>query len=399
MEAEGRNGQQNGRYLDEILDMLESADQGLSTSSEYWDGLEARHGSCLFSEILFHLTRMDFDPDLARVHWEQILATWSHMSEKLGRRVGLPTAVCDYFLSLNPLFEDPMVVETRLLVRNEECAMIDDLTGLGNRRFFSRELKREMERSKRSGLPFSLLLVDIDRFKAINDRYGHLVGDAVLKDVAKVLRHNAREVDLVARYGGEEFALVLPEADRDEAFMAAERHREALRHHEFVTSGSSLGSVTISIGVATYPMDAEFEMEMVAKADRALYSAKESGRNRVCTDPSELRRSPRFPVSIDAVCSFPEGDQPPVECHTLNISLNGLLVSSSYPMEVGKRVVVELKDTEYGTTLTLIARSVHHIEKQGGQPVFHVGMAFEHPGEAKKLLSALISRHLDVVRG
>ncbi|HWL16321.1 MAG TPA: GGDEF domain-containing response regulator [Opitutus sp.] len=160
-----------------------------------------------------------------------------------------------------------------------QLATRDQLTGLLNRREFDRILAEETERAQRFGHSLALVMVDIDRFKAINDTHGHPIGDAVLRDVARRLAEEVRTVDRVARFGGEEFALVIMESDA-EAAMAAARRASAAMEREPVWANETLPlTVTVSAGVAALPADAESAEELVRAADRALYAAKAAGRN------------------------------------------------------------------------------------------------------------------------
>ncbi len=164
----------------------------------------------------------------------------------------------------------------------EDMATTDGLTGLVNHRTFQERFDEMLARAERADKPVSLLLTDIDHFKSVNDTYGHPVGDAVLREVAGVLGEQARAVDVVARYGGEEFALVLEDTDRKGALILAERIREqvaALKH----PSDQGPFSCTLSLGVASYPVDGTHKKLLVERADQALYHAKEHGRNQtVC---------------------------------------------------------------------------------------------------------------------
>lgn len=164
----------------------------------------------------------------------------------------------------------------------EERALTDDLTGLANRRAFDEELEREVERAKRLNQPLCLLMLDVDRFKNINDTHGHQAGDRVLAEVAQIIGKNARGCDLPARYGGEEFAVILPHTPLAGAKIAAERLRKCIEDLAVVYEGKTLG-VTASIGVSVLekPERPRAGIMTIREADDALYAAKEAGRNRV----------------------------------------------------------------------------------------------------------------------
>jgi diguanylate cyclase (GGDEF)-like protein len=159
--------------------------------------------------------------------------------------------------------------------------IVDGLTGLPNRRALDEFLAREVARSARHRRPLSVVLLDVDRFKAVNDTRGHLCGDAALRAVAEALRGVAREEDICARYGGEEFALVLAEADHDAALAAAERARAAVERQAVRFDGEEVW-VTVSAGVATTYGEADTSpAQLLFVADGRLYEAKRAGRNRV----------------------------------------------------------------------------------------------------------------------
>lgn len=177
------------------------------------------------------------------------------------------------------------IAERNLLTdKLRELATTDELTGICNRREANRLLKKETMRFRRYGNPVAVLLLDIDYFKSVNDTYGHQIGDEVLKWVAAKLGDSVRTVDTAARYGGEEFIVILPQTDRADAFVIAERARQNIAEKPFIfeqESGQTINiPVTASIGVATAE-NACSEEEIVEAADEALYRAKHAGRNRV----------------------------------------------------------------------------------------------------------------------
>ena len=169
-----------------------------------------------------------------------------------------------------------------VLIDREKHANIDAMTGLSNRRGLEQGFNRIWERCLSKGEQTCIIMADIDHFKKINDRYGHLVGDRVLVLVAQLLRETMRTIDKVARYGGEEFAIMLPDTDLQEATAIAERARAVISNAAItVAESDSLVSVTLSLGVAQMSGGEALDT-LMAKADKALYQAKKLGRNRVC---------------------------------------------------------------------------------------------------------------------
>jgi len=164
--------------------------------------------------------------------------------------------------------------------RLEKMSYTDTLSGLYNRRSFMELLGREYERFERNGTPFSLLIIDIDLFKRINDTYGHPAGDAAIAQIAALIKSETREMDLAARIGGEEFAVVLPDSGPAQAAMAAERIRKAAETAEFLLPGGRRVRITLSIGTATI-REGMSRSDIIKRADDAMYRAKRGGRNRV----------------------------------------------------------------------------------------------------------------------
>jgi diguanylate cyclase (GGDEF)-like protein len=163
--------------------------------------------------------------------------------------------------------------------RAEALSVTDDLTQLYNSRYLSQVLRRETKRASRSGRPLSLLFIDLDGFKAINDTHGHLFGSRALVEAAAVIRTSARETDIVSRFGGDEFALVLPDTGGEGAFAVGERIRDRIAEHRFLAGDGLDIHLTASVGVATLPDVAASAEELVQAADKAMYQVKETGKN------------------------------------------------------------------------------------------------------------------------
>ncbi len=235
----------------------------------------------------------------------EFLGTWiPQMSEQeraeylqhLRLRLGQPEG------SMRHLVEAPSAVEANPLLRErwsivrgqltlglqrislytqvQESALHDGLTGLLGRRHFRQRFEEEVERTGRRSTHMAFLMVDIDDFKKVNDTYGHLVGDIVLREVAEMIQHSVREMDMVGRYGGEEFSVVLPEATRELGVQIADRIRQAIERTAIQAYDEKI-AVTVSIGVAFMPEDASTAEKLIELADQAMYEAKRTGRNRV----------------------------------------------------------------------------------------------------------------------
>ncbi len=166
-----------------------------------------------------------------------------------------------------------------LLERAEGLSVTDDLTHLYNSRYLNQVLRRETKRAGRNGRPLSLLFVDLDGFKSINDTYGHLAGSRALVEAGAIIRGSARETDVAARFGGDEFALILPDTGGPGAMAVAERVRERIAGHTFLTNEGLAVRLTASVGVATLPETAATAEELVQAADAAMYYVKDRGKD------------------------------------------------------------------------------------------------------------------------
>ncbi len=168
----------------------------------------------------------------------------------------------------------------RLYTLVQELAITDGLTNVFVRGYFLKRLNEEIERASHFATNLSFLMLDIDHFKECNDKFGHLVGDVALKRIADILKSNLRDIDIMGRYGGEEFAIMLPETTKEDAFVAGERLREAVKGADINAYDENI-KLTISMGIATFPDDTNELSQLIDRADQMLYKAKEAGRNRV----------------------------------------------------------------------------------------------------------------------
>ncbi len=166
--------------------------------------------------------------------------------------------------------------------RIRQLSYLDGLTGIFNRRFFELRILEEIERARRSGIGMAVVMVDIDQFKKLNDEFGHLLGDEVLRQVSSLFHQQLRKIDVVCRYGGEEFAILLTQTNSQHAQGVAEKLRKLVESWQFPGVPRT---VTLSAGVAAFPDHGASRDELIRAADTALYAAKQAGRNQVCLTP------------------------------------------------------------------------------------------------------------------
>jgi diguanylate cyclase (GGDEF)-like protein len=302
----------------------------------------------------------------------------------LGRDPGLRVAAIDYLPNVNKLLANPAVVESSELERTERSAVTDSLTRLYNRRHFGRALALEVRRSHRYSLQLSLLMLDLDAFKRLNDRHGHLFGDLVLQRVGQELRRVVRDADSPCRYGGEEFAVILPETDRLGGLAVAERIRECiLRSFAERSVGGKHVEVTLSGGIASFPVDGEEAQALIARADQALYLAKRLGKNRISLYHSERRGAIRYPVKSTTRAGLltPTGEAAS-EVRPLNLSRAGALLDLDEELEQAASVELEFKGRDMAgrPRAWFMAARVVRIERGGAQgDRWRVAVAFESP--------------------
>jgi diguanylate cyclase (GGDEF)-like protein len=261
-------------------------------------GLEADLGTAMYGVAAWVMDRGEVfvTADLGRdgrVPHQSVASVIAFPLVCRGRRVGaligldrarsarIPRLAPAILRSVRMLLEPAAVALENALVlkRTEALSVTDDLTRLYNSRFLNLVLRRETKRASRSGSPLSLLFIDLDGFKAVNDKHGHLCGSRALVEAATVIRGSARETDVVARFGGDEFALVLPDTGAEGAYSVGARIRERVAAHHFLANEGLDLRLTVSVGIATLPEAAGSADELMHAADSAMYHVKDRGKN------------------------------------------------------------------------------------------------------------------------
>jgi diguanylate cyclase (GGDEF)-like protein len=237
--------------------------------------LKAERGEGLYADMLYALTHKSFPTKQAKLLWAEIGEHRAKLLKQLGRDPGIPLAAHDYMCNIAGLMKQTGLIEEQKFALLATTACHDGLTGLYDKTTWSRLLADELQRQARFGRPVTLVLADIDKFKLLNDTFGHADGDAVLAQVAEIIAQQARSTDVCGRFGGEEFGVYLPEVGVQAGQLLAERIRAAVE----TKFADTPYQTTISLGVAAAQPGVSAD-DLVRAADAALYAAKGNGRNR-----------------------------------------------------------------------------------------------------------------------
>jgi len=253
--------------------------------------LVANAGDELYTDLLFSITYKMFEPAEAKRLWHDILQHKAMVNKRLGRNVGIRASVLDYLANHRKIMQHARVISRVEMDQLLVFMNVDGLTGAYNHRYFQDRLKEEADRAVRHKRRLGLLMLDLDNLKMYNDTFGHLQGDVVLRQVAKLLRVCARGIDIVARYGGDEFAIILPDTDRDGLMVVARRIVARTANGQLAPEFQLQGTpLSLSIGAAVFPDHADTPQSLIDMADKALYESKRLGRNRL-TAADELSQN------------------------------------------------------------------------------------------------------------
>jgi diguanylate cyclase (GGDEF)-like protein len=277
--------------LDLINEIFSEDDSGEEKMLATAESLYKSGEKNIYARLIHVMCHLRLSPADAKKTWENILLHRDTIEKKLGRNTGFRVALLDYFVNESRELKNPKVIEIHVYAETARQAAIDELTGVFNRRFFDNAIERELKQAARRGREFSLLILDIDNFKRVNDTHGHTTGDAVISALGKLLRRSIRSEDTPCRIGGEEFAVIFPETGADGAMVVSEKIRS-----EFAKLKIASTDLSLSGGLATYPGDGRSTAELIDRSDQMLYFAKYSGKNRIICYSLNKRRHIRYPL-------------------------------------------------------------------------------------------------------
>lgn len=305
--------------------------------------LAEQKGDAVYQASMQVLTSLDLSEETAKLYWQEALEHRDQLSQTTGRKIELITAVSDYLSHVIDRSYTPRLIDSALYTNVLHDSVIDKLTALNNRAYFDQTFEQQLSLARRYNTDLSLLFIDIDNFKEINDRFGHQAGDAALKQVAEIVTYNKRDSDIAARFGGEEFTLLMPHTGSINGLILGERIREAVAKSTFIADNNTF-SMTISGGLASYPLHGRSTAEIIAIADQAVYQAKGAGKNLISVFKKDKRRYLRVKFSHPVIVKELEIEA--TSTHTgigQNICIGGVLFKSSEALTIGSKIQIHTK--------------------------------------------------------
>ena len=292
------------------------------------------------------LTGIDIPPGKCTLHWEKTLLHRHKLTELLGRNVDITTALCDYLQSATRFLSHPRLIEASQYENVVHETVHDKLTGLFNRPYFDEAFNQQVALAKRYQEDFSILFLDIDNFKDVNDTFGHMAGDEALKEIAAAINKQKRDSDIAARFGGEEFVLLMTHTDNVSAFIFAERLRKQIENLA-ITYRDQVFKLTISGGIASFPFNSQDPKQLLYMADSAVYLAKGSGKNTICHFKEEKRRYLRVKIHQPVLAKELDfHNSTTFNGTSKDICIGGILFENNDPLPLGALIKVKVPVSE-----------------------------------------------------
>lgn len=342
----------------------------------------------IYARLLHVMCHLRLAPAEAKKTWEAIISHRDSLEAKLERPMGFRVAMLDYFINESHELKNPKVIEIHVYAETARQAAVDELTGVFNRRFFDSAIEREIKQAARRNRDLSLLILDIDNFKKINDTHGHTTGDAVISALGKLLKKQIRSEDTPCRIGGEEFAVLLPETGVEGAEIVAEKIR-----HEFSKLKIASTDLSLSGGLATFASDATNAKDLIDRADQMLYFAKYSGKNRVISYASNKRRHIRYPLEWELAITKTSGIAG--KSRSQDVSIEGISFELDETTEPGELMSLHLNINSEPLELPV---QIVWVDNNAKERRFRAGARFirlteEHLSSLKKRLPASANRN------
>jgi len=343
------------------------------------------HGDMVCPVIFSTLTSIDLPLKVAKKYWLDVQTHRLQMIRQLGRDIALTTAISDYLQLFTHHLHNSCVVDAGAFERAVSGTIHDNLTGLYNRPYFNETYEQQIALARRYNNDLSILFLDIDDFKDINDNFGHLAGDYALQQVAEVIRNNKRESDIAVRFGGEEFVLLMPNTASVDAANVAERIRRKISKLSITTNDTVL-HLTVSGGLASYPLNSQNAKDLLFMADSAVYLAKGSGKNTISQFREEQRRYLRVKISRPILIKELGFEKHHVfSAESKNIGLGGILLQNNTVLPLGSMHEMSIAVNGDDEQLLLLGKVIR-IEEANNQR-FNIGLSFSFKEMAKEASS------------
>ena len=361
------------------------------TFIEELNKLAYKNGKNTYQSIIQILADIDLEPDEAKKCWFEIISHRDNISKALGKRTRLITAVSDYFHLYKKSLKQYKMIEINAYEKLIKESTHDNLTGLFNKAYFQNTLNKYLPLAKRNNTDLSVLFLDIDNFKEINDTFGHHSGDIILKKIAHILKQELRSSDIIARFGGDEFVILMPNTHKTDALLLSERLRTTIMNKTIVIQDTNL-QISVSGGVAGFPVDSQEAKKLLIMADSALYRSKGAGKNRISLFKEDNRRFLRIKFNRSIKVKQLGFNR----THTLsgkskNIAIGGILFENKEPISIGTKIQVNIPIVKDSEPVLLIG-TVVRVEALGPDK-YDIGMILSFK-EMEKIAKDEISKFL-----
>lgn len=321
----------------------------------------------VYRNYFYLLTHLEFEESDAARHWEEFKRYHARFEQDLGYSIDTRITTLSYFINENRQLRNPKIIEMKVFQSTQDKVILDDLTSLYNYRHFRERIKAEMQAAKSREEMLSLVIIDIDDFKHINDDYGHLAGDGILRQIAALVKSEFADRGEAFRYGGEEFAVIVPGAGKQEVYELSNALCARIATHPFVNENSPARdelAVTASLGIAVYPHDCDTSDALIGNADKALYTAKGTGKNIVCLYSENQRRAKRPNIEVHGELASLRAERNSIR--TLNVSKGGIRFFCEQALAEDSVAELSLDLPTGNDPVTVLCRIVNRSADAGG---------------------------------
>ncbi len=355
--------------INNIIDILDEDDSNEELILREFTYMHEESGDDFYVDLFKVLANLEFSPEEALTNWHVILKHRENLKNKLGRNAGFRVAMLDYFINQNKRLKNPKLIELNFYEKAVKYALVDELTGLYNRKFFDKTIHSEMNKSRRHNNTFSLVFIEIEDFQQYINENGEKAGDKLLIRFASAAKNACRQEDTLCRMGKDEFAILLPQTSANGAVIVTERIREILKKKN--------AYLNFSAGISNFPEDGNEVELLIKKADRAMYSSKSQGKNTTTIYSSDKRKYKRMKVNWDINFALvdEEGKMFKKERSRLeDISVEGLCFFTEKQMKINDKVLfnLEIPNHENKETIVGVVKWISKI----GEMRYKVGVNF-----------------------